>query len=664
MAFCAVELARAGRANVPIIYEAQKRKRRYIVERYNEDLGAENLSCVRRLLSRSREYNRVKNNTSQSCLPSGPRFQLRQSFVFRPLAKIEEGEISMNFAKHTVFVALLTFVVFSLVTLPASAQSVTGKLKIHVSPKQAYVFVDGKAIRDGSQTIVLSPGPHEVSVRNYGYTSNTRQVHIDPRTTTDITVALQNSGDKVSGPFGDIEFKGHPRAGVLLNGATPDYFVGHVDEFDWNWIWHQRLLVKPGTYQVAVTRKGNAIFSGPVDVKAGERVIVNLDQNGKIKTKAWPLGDTLGPQPRFHAGVASAVVPIAPVTAQLTAHSTSLDCGQPTQLDWKSADAADVSITNLGSVSASGDRTVNPTKTTNYELIAKGPGGEASQSATVKVNVQPTATLSLSQPEVHYHKIGDKVVQDEPATLNWAAANANQVKITPFGSEGLTGSKKIEAKPKQTSTGPVNEVVDYTLAASNGCGGTTTRTTALHIVGAIDPAPSVTLASLFYPTNYPTVHHPKIGLMASERAVLANAANRFKLHEEYDNEHASLLIIGHADVRGSKKYNMKLSERRAELVRSYLMSQGIPANEMQIRADGEGKELSRSDVLKLQLVDAQKPDKWMTHHPKVTWLAYNRRVDIVLEPSGQQSMKAFPSDAPDARILWQRPKVAKGRSIR
>jgi len=44
----------------------------------------------------------------------------------------------------------------------------------------------------------------------------------------------------------------------------------------------------------------------------------------------------------------------------------------------------------------------------------------------------------------------------------------------------------------------------------------------------------------------------------------------------------------------------------------------------------------------------------MTYHPKVTWLAYNRRVDIVLEPSGQQSMKAFPSDAPDARILWQR----------
>jgi hypothetical protein len=70
------------------------------------------------------------------------------------------------------------------------------------------VLVDGKAIRDGSQTIDLQPGSHEVSVYNYGYIPNTQQVHIDSKKTTDISVALQASGDKVSGPFGDIEFKG------------------------------------------------------------------------------------------------------------------------------------------------------------------------------------------------------------------------------------------------------------------------------------------------------------------------------------------------------------------------------------------------------------------------------------------------------------------------
>ena len=560
----------------------------------------------------------------------------------------------MTFAAVQTRFAFLSIVLLALVTLPAFAEAKDGKLKIHVSPKQAYVFVDGKAIRDGSQTIELSPGSHQVMVRNYGYLPNTRAVRVDAGNTTEISVALQKSGDNVAGPFGDIEFKGHPRAAVLLNGTTPDYFVGHVDEFDWNWIWHQRLLVKPGRYDVTVTREGNSIWSGPVEVKAGQQVTVYIDQNGRTKTKDWAKGNTLSPQPRFHAGIASAEVPIAPVTAQLTAQSTSLNCGQPTQLDWKSADAVAVSITSVGTVPASGDRTVTPTKTTTYELVAKGPGGEATENATVNVDATPTLTLSLNTPEVHYHKIGDKVVQDDPATLNWSASNANQVTITPLGSEALSGSRTIQAQPKQTSTGPVDEVVDYTLSASNSCGGTTTRTAALRIVGSIDPPPPVTLASLFYPTNYPTSRHPKIGLVATEKEALTDAANRFKSHEQYDNDHASLMVVAHADVRGSKNYNLKLSERRADLVRSYLVSQGISADKIQIRAEGKQKELSEKEVATLQAEDPQKPEKWMMHRSRATWLAYNRRVDIILEPVGKPSTEEFPNDASDARILWQR----------
>jgi hypothetical protein len=562
----------------------------------------------------------------------------------------------MMSAKRQTNFTFLIFFTCSLLTLPAFTQSsdATGKLKIHVSPKQAYVFVDGKAIRDGNQTIALSPGSHEVSVRNYGYLPNTQKINIDSRKTTDLSVDLQASGEKVAGPFGDIEFKGHPRAAVLLNGTTPDYFVGHVDEFDWNWIWHQRLLVKPGSYQVTVTREGNPIWSGPVSVKEGQQVTVYLNKNGETKTKDWHAGNTLGPQPRFHAGVASATVPIAPVSAQLTAESTPVPCGRPAHLDWKSSDAIAVSISGVGNVSPNGDRTVEPTKTTTYQLVAKGPGGEATPTATVQVNAQPTATLTLSQPEVHYHKIGDKVVQDDPVNLTWSTSNANHVTISPLGSEAVSGSQAVEAHPTQTSTGPVNEVVDYTLSASNPCGGTATQTAALRVVGSIDPVPPVTLASLFYPTNYPTSRHPKLGLVASEKEVLSDAATRFKSHEQYENDHATLMVVGHADIRGSKNYNLKLSQRRAELVKSYLISQGISAEKMQTRAQGKQEELNTKEVSKLQTADAQKPEKWMKSHSRSTWLAYNRRVDIILEPTGQQSTRAFPNDAADARILWQR----------
>lgn len=558
---------------------------------------------------------------------------------------------------RTKFLArVLSFAILALLMsmTPASAQSnvENGKLKIHVTPKQAYVFVDGRAIRDGSQTIVLTPGTHEVGVDNYGYIPKTQKVQIGAGETTDLDVTLQASGDMVSGPFGDIELKGHPRAAVLLNGVTPSYFVGHVDEFDNNWLWHQWLLVKPGSYKVTVTQKGQAIWSGPVNVKAGQRAIVYLNHHGKIETRDFKRGLTLGPQPRFDAGIASAMVPIAPVTAQLSASQTATSCGESATLNWKATDAADTFITHLGNVPPSGDRTVSPTQTTTYEFVAQGPGGEVTKTVAVNVNSQPDVTLSLSEPEVHYHKVGDRVVQEDSTTLHWSTSNANKVKITPLGSEALSGSQTIQPKPVQMTEGAVNEAFGYTIEASNACGRTASKTVLLHIVGSIDPAPSVTLASLFYPTAYPLRNRPRIGLVSSEAKTLQAAAATFKNSEQY-NPQDKLVIVGHADVRGPGKYNLTLSERRAQLVKAYLVSQGIAIEKIETRAEGKDQQLSTAQVQKIQSQDNQPPQKWMKNQ-RATWLAYNRRVDIVLEPSGQQSAQIYPNDSPQARLVWER----------
>jgi OmpA family protein/PEGA domain-containing protein len=551
---------------------------------------------------------------------------------------------------------LVSAVLLAMGAAPVLAQSgqTTGKLKIHVSPKQAYVFVDDKAIRDGSQTMELPAGKHTIGVDNYGYTPQSKDVEITASKTTELDVTLQASGDKVSGPFGDIELKGHPRAAVLLNGTTPKYFVGHVDEFDNNWIWHQWLLVKPGTYQLTATEKGQIVWSGPVSVKAGERVIVDLNHNGATKTRDFKRGLNMPAQPRFGAGVASAMVPIAPVTASLSAQSNQLNCGQSTDLSWKSTDAVDDSISNVGDVSANGRRSVDPTHATTYQLVAKGPGGTVEQSVTVNVNALPTATLALSQPQIRYHKIGDKVVEQDSAMLNWSASNADHVTIQPLGNVTDSGSRSIEATPERTSTGPVNRDLTYTMSATNACGGTTTRTATLHVVGSIDPAPAVTLASLFYPTAYPERHHPNVGLVASEKALLAKAAATFKDNEQYEPQD-KLTVVGHADLRGPEKYNRDLSLRRADAVKEYLVSQGITADKIETRAEGKDDELTQEQVASLQSKDPQAQPAWMRNKKKSTWLAYNRRVDVILQPAGQQSTEAYPNDAPDARVLWQRP---------
>ncbi|NOL50224.1 outer membrane protein OmpA [Pelistega europaea] len=49
----------------------------------------------------------------------------------------------------------------------------------------------------------------------------------------------------------------------------------------------------------------------------------------------------------------------------------------------------------------------------------------------------------------------------------------------------------------------------------------------------------------------------------------------------------SLIAVGHTDSVGSEKYNQRLSERRAASVKSYLVSKGVPAD--QIIASGRGE---------------------------------------------------------------------------
>jgi OOP family OmpA-OmpF porin len=48
-----------------------------------------------------------------------------------------------------------------------------------------------------------------------------------------------------------------------------------------------------------------------------------------------------------------------------------------------------------------------------------------------------------------------------------------------------------------------------------------------------------------------------------------------------------ILVTGHADRFGSNEYNQKLSERRANAVKDYLVSRDVPANS--INADGKGE---------------------------------------------------------------------------
>ncbi|MGA2904250.1 MAG: OmpA family protein, partial [Candidatus Korobacteraceae bacterium] len=82
--------------------------------------------------------------------------------------------------------------------------------------------------------------------------------------------------------------------------------------------------------------------------------------------------------------------PPAPApTASLTANPNSITAGQSTTLIWRTDFATDVSIDQLGKVDPSGSRTVTPTESTTYRLVAKNDKG--TQEATARVTVTPAA---------------------------------------------------------------------------------------------------------------------------------------------------------------------------------------------------------------------------------------------------------------------------------
>lgn len=97
------------------------------------------------------------------------------------------------------------------------------------------------------------------------------------------------------------------------------------------------------------------------------------------------------------------------------------------------------------------------------------------------------------------------------------------------------------------------------------------------------------------------------------------------LHATYSYVNA-IRIVGHTDRLGSVKYNENLSRQRANTVRDYLISRGIPSNT--ITTNGKGKS---EPVFECS-------DK-LAHKALIDCLAPNRRVTIQIEGEQRVTIK-------------------------
>ena len=74
-----------------------------------------------------------------------------------------------------------------------------------------------------------------------------------------------------------------------------------------------------------------------------------------------------------------------------------------------------------------------------------------------------------------------------------------------------------------------------------------------------------------------------------------------------------ILAIGHADRIGSPRYNQKLSVRRAETVKKYLVDKGIAQNRVYAEGKGETQPLTKPVDCRMQnrkaLINCLQPDR-------------------------------------------------------
>ena len=74
-----------------------------------------------------------------------------------------------------------------------------------------------------------------------------------------------------------------------------------------------------------------------------------------------------------------------------------------------------------------------------------------------------------------------------------------------------------------------------------------------------------------------------------------------------------IIAVGHADRFGTDAYNQKLSEKRAEAVKAYLVSKGVEPNRVYTEGKGEKQPVTKADQCKgpksKKVIDCLQPDR-------------------------------------------------------
>jgi outer membrane protein OmpA-like peptidoglycan-associated protein len=290
--------------------------------------------------------------------------------------------------------------------------------------------------------------------------------------------------------------------------------------------------------------------------------------------------------------------------------------------------------------------------------------GEAICNSTFAVREPPR-----NPPTVSCSASPSTVETGTPSTIDCSCASPDNatVAVSSWSASGgsLSGSGSTAALDTSgVSAGPIT--VSATCSDSRGL--STPATAQVMVENPPPVSPEVrrlesrlALHSIYFATAKPTREDPDRGLLESQQQTLITLAIDFGKYLELRPD-AHLILGSHADRRGSVEYNQALSERRVERTRQFLTEHGVPAASIETKAFGEEQNLTGA-----QVKDAveQNPELTPAERQRVLdnmttiILASNRRVDITLSTTGQQSVRQYPFNAADSLTLLKQERTQR-----
>lgn len=270
----------------------------------------------------------------------------------------------------------------------------------------------------------------------------------------------------------------------------------------------------------------------------------------------------------YFGGKQPAPAPVAPPAppaplCSLAASPDSIILGKSATLSWTSQNATGLNIQpSIGPVGPQGSMTITPSADTLYTMTCTGEGGKTSSETKISVapapKPVPTCDLSVSPASI---------MQGESAKLNWTSQNATECDIQP-GIGPVQPQGTVDIKPSVATT--------YSLVCSGGGGSANSSAT---ITVAAPPAPTKEELCMNLQIEYDTNKSIIKPAYYGEVEKVANFMKRFP--------HIKGVIEGFTDNVASAKYNMKLSQRRAEgVVKMLVQKYGIDKSRLSAKGFG------------------------------------------------------------------------------